>query len=140
MPTENQAAVDAVVAQFADRWNRHDTDGLAALFTKDADFVNVVGLWWHGQAEIRERMRANHAIMLKGSRLTNGTVRIKFLDPTVAVAHTAWVLTGERTRDGQAAPPRTGVAIHVAVKDGDGWSLAAFQNTNAVTVGGTPQQ
>lgn len=30
---------------------------LAALFTEDADFVNVVGLWW----TTREQIRDNHA-------------------------------------------------------------------------------
>jgi uncharacterized protein (TIGR02246 family) len=36
---------DAATA-FAEAWNRHDAQGLAALFSPNANFVNVVGLWW----------------------------------------------------------------------------------------------
>ncbi|WP_246684898.1 hypothetical protein [Mesorhizobium sp. B2-7-1] len=33
-------------AAFADAWNRHDMDDFAVLFSEDANFVNVVGMWW----------------------------------------------------------------------------------------------
>ncbi|MDX8512638.1 SgcJ/EcaC family oxidoreductase [Mesorhizobium captivum] len=35
-----------VATAFADAWNRHDMDDFAALFSEDANFVNVVGMWW----------------------------------------------------------------------------------------------
>ena len=44
--------VRSVVESFADSWNRHDMEALAGLFTQDAQFVNVVGLWWRGRDEI----------------------------------------------------------------------------------------
>ena len=38
---------------FLEAWNHRDPDALAALFDKDAEFVNVTGLWWHTREEIR---------------------------------------------------------------------------------------
>ncbi|GAA2538587.1 hypothetical protein GCM10009860_19140 [Microbacterium mitrae] len=43
-----------VVAAWERAWNAGDADALAALFADDAEFVNVVGLWWHDRASIRE--------------------------------------------------------------------------------------
>ena len=40
---------EAVVRAFFDRWNAGDADGIGALFAEDADFVNVVGLWWRSR-------------------------------------------------------------------------------------------
>jgi uncharacterized protein (TIGR02246 family) len=44
---------EAVIHGWEDAWNRADADALAELFAEDAEFVNVVGLWWHDRANIR---------------------------------------------------------------------------------------
>ena len=44
-----------VSSAFTAAWNRHDMAALAAVFTPDAQFVNVVGLWWKSRAEIEAR-------------------------------------------------------------------------------------
>jgi hypothetical protein len=38
-------SVRKVVADFGDAWNKHDPDAILALFTEDADWVNVAGSW-----------------------------------------------------------------------------------------------
>lgn len=45
---------EGVARGFADAWNRGDALAIAALFVEDADFVNVVGLWWRNRRRIRE--------------------------------------------------------------------------------------
>ncbi|WP_245521431.1 SgcJ/EcaC family oxidoreductase, partial [Mesorhizobium sp. M3A.F.Ca.ET.175.01.1.1] len=59
---------DAATA-FADAWNRHDMGDLAALFSEDANFVNVVGVWWKSRSEIEGAHRATHETMFRESRL-----------------------------------------------------------------------
>jgi hypothetical protein len=49
----DEQAVRMVVADYGDAWNRHDPNAILALFTDDADWVNVAGSLWHGQAEHR---------------------------------------------------------------------------------------
>lgn len=41
--SEESAAIRGVEARQAEAWNRHDARAYAALFTEDADVVNVVG-------------------------------------------------------------------------------------------------
>ncbi|MGK9232137.1 SgcJ/EcaC family oxidoreductase [Inquilinus limosus] len=53
--------LEDVPAAFIAAWNRHDMAALAALFAEDADFVNVVGLWWRSRAEIEAAHAATHA-------------------------------------------------------------------------------
>ena len=42
-----------VAAAFAKAWSKRDADAIADLFVEDADFVNVVGLWWRSKRSIR---------------------------------------------------------------------------------------
>jgi uncharacterized protein (TIGR02246 family) len=51
------AEPEELVERFARAWNKGDAGGIASLFTSDADFVNVVGLWWRSREEI-ERAHA----------------------------------------------------------------------------------
>src|ERR1700712_1233282 len=74
-PGLSSAAVDAAevkrpVDQFAETWNRHDMRAFADLFASDAQFVNVVGLWWKGREEIFRAHQFSHSNMFKASRLT----------------------------------------------------------------------
>ncbi len=140
MDTQDEAAIRGIVDQFAASWNRHDPEALAALFADDADFVNVIGLWWRGRAEIAERMRGNHATIFRESRLTPDQTRVRFLRPDVALVHTTWELAGQRTRDGRAVPPRTGIATFVLAKRDGTWSISAFHNTDVVPPPGPPSR
>lgn len=45
---------ESVARAFFDRWNAGDADGIGELFADDADFVNVVGLWWRNRRAIRK--------------------------------------------------------------------------------------
>lgn len=47
---------DSAIA-FAAAWNEADAGSLAELFAEDADFVNVVALWWRTRTQIQD----NHA-------------------------------------------------------------------------------
>lgn len=57
--------VTHVVNAFADAWNRHDMEAFAQLFAADAEFVNVVGLWWKGRALLRGNVRQPERAVLK---------------------------------------------------------------------------
>ena len=86
----DQEAIRDVVAAFEDSWNRHDMETFAELFTEDADFVNVVGLWWKGRPEIKQAHENSHATMFKNSNLSISETSIRFLKPDVAVVRSEW--------------------------------------------------
>jgi len=117
---------------FADAWMARDAYALAALFAPDAEFVNVVGLWWHDRAAIE----AAHDYALRSffadSTLRPGTIRISQVTEDVAVVQCRYTLTGQRLPDGTTAGPRRTILSFVARNTPDGWIVAAAQNTDIV--------
>jgi uncharacterized protein (TIGR02246 family) len=116
----------------ADAWNRHDAAAFARLFTDDGDVVNVLGWWWKNPAEIRGKLEDAFAFVFRDSALTITDVQIRFLQPTIAVAHVWWTMDGAKAPPGAPAPPRRGVQLQVLSKQSGRWLIASFQNTNSV--------
>jgi ketosteroid isomerase-like protein len=140
-PTTDEEAVRKVVNGFAEAWNRHDTNAREALFTPDADFVNVVGAHWKG----RESIQLNHGFLhgaipadsagvtlpkgaygiYKTSNLTHKQVEVRFLRKDVAVAHVQAELQGDaRTKD-----TRRTLLVMILTKENGRWLVAVAQNT-----------
>ena len=123
---------EALVEGFISAWNTHDMKALAALFTEDADFVNVAGMWWKGRAMIQTMHERTHATRFKDTALVETNTTVRTVSPDVAVLHVRWELSGELDQDGKRAMTRHGIMQIVAVKQADGWRILAAQNTNAM--------
>lgn len=119
-------------AAFAAAWMARDAAKLAALFREDADFVNVVGIWWRDRAAIETA----HAYALRSffaeSSLTPGRIRLRRLGDGMAVVHCRFRLTGQRAPDGTQACPRQTIFVFVLEHTPRGWSAVAAQNTDIV--------
>ncbi len=125
-------AIRALQEQQASAWNKHDAAAYAALFTDDADLVNVLGWWWKGRAEIERKLVDAFAYVFAESRLSITEVEVRYLGPDHAVAHVRWTMDGAKAPPGAPAPPREGIQIQVLHKTPDGWRIVSFQNTNSV--------
>ncbi|MFI5248142.1 MAG: SgcJ/EcaC family oxidoreductase [Nitrospirales bacterium] len=134
----DEAAVIAVTSGFVDAWNRHDMKAFAELFAEDADFVNVIGLWWRGRREIQKEHEALHASRMKNSHLTAVETTVRFLRPDVAVVHVRWELAGDTGLEGKPLPPRKGILTHVDAKIGGKWWITSSQNTDIVPLPNVP--
>lgn len=116
---------------FAEAWQRRDADGIAALFDADAEFVNVIGLWWHDREAIRRAHAYGLAHFFDRSTLRIATVRVKHLGDDVAVVHARMTLAGQTATGGVAAPgTRTTVFSFVVHRTPDGWRCASAHNTD----------
>lgn len=118
------------VAQ-ADAWNKHDAAAYAALFTEDGDCVNVLGWWWKGRGQIESKLKAAFAFVFHDSQLTITETAVRFLSPSVAVAHVSWTMTGAKTPPGMPEP-RQGIESQVLQKKAGHWLIQSFQNTNGL--------
>lgn len=130
-----QPDVDAIrelQRQQAEAWNRHDAAAYSKLFANDGDVVNVVGWWWKSPAEIRSKLEDAFSFVFRDSTLTITDVQVRFLQPTIAVAHVSWTLDGAKAPPGSPAPPRTGIQLQVLTKQSGRWLIASFQNTNSI--------
>ncbi|HEV2422953.1 MAG TPA: SgcJ/EcaC family oxidoreductase [Candidatus Acidoferrales bacterium] len=137
----DDAAVRKVVNAFPDAWNRHAMQAFGALFTADADFVNVTGTHWHGRTAIQ----LNHAFVhgtipaaspgvalpkaaygiFKTSILQFTQVDVRFLRNDVAVAEVQTELLG----DARTKNPRRTFLLVVLTEEAGHWLIAVAQNT-----------
>lgn len=120
------SAIRAVVDGFAVSWNTPGMPGFGDLFTRDADFVVISGRWFKGRDEIVSYHKALLTRFYKGSRLSPEKVWIRFLSPTVAVAHVAW--KSWYMADGKQQT-QTALMTLTLTKDDSQWKIAAAHNT-----------
>jgi uncharacterized protein (TIGR02246 family) len=127
----DEAAIRDLQSRQADAWNAHDAVAYARLFTDDGDVVNVLGWWWRGRAQIESKLGGAFAFVFRDSRLTITDTSIRFLTPTIAIAHVRWTMTGAHTPPGMPEP-REGIEIEILRKTKGHWLIESFQNTNAI--------
>ena len=128
--THRHGGVEDLATAFVAAWNRHDMQALAALFTEDAHFVNVVGMWWKSRAEIEAAHATTHASIFKNSHLDGRVAAVTPLGSGVSALHVNWTLTGQTEPDGTPAGPRRGILLLIANEEPDGWRIRVAQNTD----------
>jgi uncharacterized protein (TIGR02246 family) len=133
---------DILPSLFAGAWNAHDMAALARLFAEDADFVNVVGIWWRDRRAIEEAHAFAHRTFFHNSHLKIDDVTVKRLRPDLVTVHSTWTLCGQEEPDGSVGELRRGVLLFVASHEQGGWRIRAAQNTDilpeALTVPADP--
>jgi len=131
-PTD-EAEIVALQHQQAAAWNDHDIQEYAALFTADADVVNVLGWHWRSRAELVQKLGQAFQSVFARSQISIASVSVEFPGPEVAVAHVRWTMTGALSPTGSGSDtPEQGIQTQVLVKTGGAWRIAHFQNTNSV--------
>jgi uncharacterized protein (TIGR02246 family) len=119
------AAVKAVLDGLVAAWGRNDAEAYGALFTEDASYLSFVGTVYRGRRDIVESHRALFAKFLKGTKLADEILDIRFYGPDVAVVNGR----GD-TYKGKRPHKLSKVQTYTLVRDADGqWRVAAFQNT-----------
>ena len=119
-------------AAFRDAWMARDGDAIGALFVPEADFVNVVGIWWEDRAAIARAHGYALGSFFSRSRLTVGRVKVRALGADHAVVHARFRLTGQLAPDGSEADTRSTILSFVLARGGDGWLAVSAQNTDIV--------
>lgn len=109
-----------------------DAQALASLFVEDADFVNVVGLWWHNRADIERAHHYGLTTFFKNSEISARRVKVRRVSDTVAIVHTRWRLTGQIDQQDQPLDTRYAVMVFVAEQRGEGWKVLAAHNTDVI--------
>lgn len=128
VPGDEAAAVRHHVMQQAVAWNQHDAAAYAALFTSDCDVVNIVGWWWKSRAEMQQKLTRAFSTIFSHSHLSFSQVDVRFLTPTIAVAHARWSMHGEHMPPGIPAPD-AGIQTLLLTRQDGHWLIAVFQNT-----------
>lgn len=117
---------------FARAWAARDAGALAALFADDADFVNVVGIWWRDAAAIERAHALGLGTFFAQSTLRIGRVAVRELGTDHAVVHARMHLRGQIAPDGSSADPRQTIMLFVLARRAGGWIGLAALNTEVI--------
>lgn len=122
-----------IAALFVDAWMARDARAFANLFSEDAEFINVVGLWWHNREAIFKAHDYGLKTIFNNSTLKVVRSRIKYLNDTICVIHLKMRLTGQTSHDGIEVPgERRNIISMVLQQFDDRWLCVAAHNTDVV--------
>jgi len=124
----DEKAVRATVDALVNSWNAHDYSDMSTYTTPDADWVNIVGMWWKGRDAVQKAHQAYHESIFKASPLSTASVRVRFVTPEVAIVHHITNMAAFTTPGGRQMPGAQNLATLVLVKQRGKWLLTAGQN------------
>jgi uncharacterized protein (TIGR02246 family) len=134
LATQTRSEILATVETMFDAWNRHDMAMHTSAFANDADFVNVLGLYWHGRAEIEARHVELHRKIYRDSSMKLLNCGLRLIAPNVVLAQIHWEMTGHETPPfAPFAPVRQGLTTAVFVQRDGRWSIVSSHNTDIVS-------
>ena len=124
---------EAIPNRFVEGWNNRDVDEMMSAFTEDAEFVNVVGLWWHNKNQIHKAHDYGLKVIFNNSSLKILKTNVKQLTDTVAVVHAKMRLSGQSS-NGTISNPRLrqNIFSFVVQKSENGWLCVSAHNTDIV--------
>lgn len=123
---EDSAAIRARIEAYLSAWNAHDSSGLAAFFTEDADFVMGNLPAARGRQQIRDWWQDYFTRQEPERRLTLDVGPIRFVAADVAVVTVA-TTTGGSGRKGQELPARRFRGTWLWRRQGDNWLISAMR-------------
>ena len=120
---------ETLATAFGDALNDGDADALGALFTRDAQFVNIAGMVMVGRDGIVDGHRWALAGPLKGSTVAIEELVVTAVRDDLAILRAISVRTpGPHAQVGSLPPGRTVLVFTLVHADG-GWLAAAATNT-----------
>lgn len=118
---------------FAQAWNKRDAYGIANLFVEDAEFVNVVGLWWHDRQAIWKAHDYGLRVIFQHSHVEVRRVKTRYLNDDTALVHSRFKLRGQTAHAGVTNPgTRQNLFSFVVQKEALGWVCISAHNTDIV--------
>ena len=124
--TEDEQAIQKLLADFTGAWNRHDMKAFSELFTNDADFVVISGKHLKGRGEIFTYHDQLHKGAFKDRQQSSKWKDLRFIRPDVAIGHVAFEAN---STSGDETLRRTALATVVLAHTGGGWLITALHNT-----------
>ncbi|GAB4058087.1 YybH family protein [Catellatospora paridis] len=124
---QDEDAIGAVMARLGHAFGSLSADGVADLYTADADWTNAFGTTRTGGAQIAAYLTELFADrhFAAGRPLGPPRADIRFLSADVAVVKTYLEREGQQRADGSAMPVRRNFSLKAFVREPDGWKIAS---------------
>jgi uncharacterized protein (TIGR02246 family) len=129
LSSQDDAEVRAIVAQFANTWNRHDMKEMHELDSEDAQWINVAGNIWRGKPTVFKGHGVIHRTIYAKTPMRIEEVEVRPIAPNVAVVVAQmWFGRGLIPPSVEVPEVRTRGSFIMAKRDG-AWKIVHFQNT-----------
>ena len=102
------------------------------LFTEDADFVNLVGLWWRSSKAIRKAHDHGFRRIFQNARVEITKLAVRELTPDIHIVHTVSTLDSKSGLGSSEAGRRVAVISMVTRRVPSGFEILSCQNTDQV--------
>ncbi|TRX62087.1 SgcJ/EcaC family oxidoreductase [Fulvivirga sp. M361] len=118
---------------FIDFWNKRDANGIASLFIENADFINVVGLWWNNRGDIRKAHAYGLKTIFPDSHLSLIRTKVRRVSDDVAIVHAKMKLAGQNSIEStRHVGVRFNLFTFVVKRKKSKWICLAAHNTDIV--------
>lgn len=124
MSAAQSATPLVLVDDFLKAWNSHDAKAFDRLFTQDAIWVPVAESRAIGHADDIKEFEQIHTTWAKKAAIIARDIKVQTVCPDVAVI----LFQAKFVQDAKEAPLLDRAVIMVAVKQADGWRIAAGQD------------
>ena len=114
---------------FSNAFSSRDLGAIAALFSKDADFLSLTGHWAEGRKAISETLKGEMAGAFSRAKLVTGRTKARMLTPVTAHVMQRYVLSGILSPEGTDIGRVGAILSAVLVEKPGGWQVAAAQFT-----------
>ncbi len=142
LPAQTVSAVSAADRQgiettldaFGSTLTKMDFDAFSTVFTDDADFVNIVGMHWHGKAQIVKAHRVVFTTRYKGVPQHMIEKTEATLAPGLVLVVGTIKMDDYTAQDGKAMTNNLFRMTLVMKKVGERWLIRSAENTAIDTV------
>ncbi|PHN03142.1 YybH family protein [Flavilitoribacter nigricans] len=123
----------ALPEHFAQAWNERKAEAIAGLFSEDAEFINVVGLWWHDRQAIFKAHDYGLKHIFDHSHLEIRQTKVRELSEDFAIVYSRMRLSGQ-TAHGMVDQPgvRFNIFSFVVQRREAGWICISAHNTDQI--------
>ena len=90
LETADRDAIQDIIESYTKAWNDHEGKGFGEGYAKDADFVNIFGMYFVGKDEIEFRHVKILQSFLKDSKLDILSTKLREVQPGLVVAIVKW--------------------------------------------------
>ena len=126
--TADKQAIEKQVDAFIKGWNNHNFADFKTYATDDAEWVNVVGMYWKNLKEVQYAHQYFHDRMFKNVPLTKNWITIRFITRDVAIAHVNTKAGAYTTPGGINVPESDNMATMTFIKKYGDWFITACEN------------
>jgi uncharacterized protein (TIGR02246 family) len=127
--TADEAAVRAIISEFANTWNRHDMPGMHELDSEDVEWINVTGNHWRGKAAVYKGHDIIHRTIFAKTQMSVESVEVRPIAPGAAVGVATMKFGPVIIPSGHELLELKTRGSFVMVKRNGDWKIAHFHNT-----------